>query len=98
MRDLDRLSKREAYQAGLEDGAAAHQSNEAAAVALKPGWMTSEFWLTVATVAFATWVGVQMVLDPELDLERGAAIVGLVVAAAWKYQDVRKTVKAEAVK
>lgn len=96
--DLDRLTKREAYEMGLQAGIAMRQTDEAAAAALKPGWKTSEWWLTCATVAFAIWVGVQMVLDPQLDLERGAAIVGLVVAAAWKYQDVRKVVKVDAAK
>lgn len=87
--DLDRLSKVEVWHAAFAAG-------RADASAQKPGWQTTEFWLTVVTLSFATWVGYRMVLDTGLDLERGGAIVALVVAAAWKYQDGRKAVKTEA--
>jgi hypothetical protein len=88
MPDLDRLTKPEVWHAAFAAG-------RAEAAAEKPGWKTSEFWLTVVTVAFASWVGYRLVLDASLELERGAAIVGLVIAAAWKYTDVRKTLKSE---
>ena len=86
MPDLDRLTKAEAWDAGVAAG-------RAEAAAEKPGFYTSEFWVTAVTVAFAMWVGYRLMLYPELDLERGAAIIALVIAAAWKYVDVRKTLK-----
>ena len=88
MPDLDRMTKPEIWAAGLAAG-------RLEALAEKPGYLTSEFWITGVTLIFAIWVGSRLIMDPSIDLERGGAIVALVVAAAWKYQDVRKVVKTE---
>lgn len=90
MVDLDRLTKREAYAAGVAEGRAASRSP---AESSKPGYQTSEFWLTLMTTIFSMWVGYRLVVNPELDLERGGAVIAAVLGAAWFYTTKRSEVK-----
>lgn len=78
-------SEQEAYTQGLYDG-------EQKAVS-KPGYKTSEFYVVATTTAFSMWVGAMMVLNPEIELQRGGAIIAAVLAAAWQYTKIRTEAK-----
>ena len=61
---------------------------------MKPGWMCSEFWLTVAVTGFAMWAGAE-VLGSDIELERFLTVVGTVSGAAALYAKWRTDLKKE---
>lgn len=85
MVDLDRLTRAE-----RELWHAAHATGRAEVLAERPIWRSGVFWLTAAAGGFAAWVGYHLIIDPALEIERGAAVVAMVIAALWKYTDDRK--------
>ena len=96
--DLDRLTKREAYEAGLKEGRASvvTPAPVVVPVEVKSGWHSSEFWIVAATTLYSMWVGYMLIIDPNLDLERGGAVIAAVLGAAWYYTSKRVEVKKDA--
>lgn len=70
------------------------EADQIAAV-VKPGWRSSEFWLTAAVVGFGMWGGGVVLLTPEVELERYLAVLAAVGAAAGLYVQQRTSLKKE---
>jgi hypothetical protein len=84
--DLDRLSKREAYEEGFADG-------RGSVDLIRSGILSTEFWIIGATTFFAMAVGGYAVLHPEIELERVLGVLAAVVAVAWRYTTSRTDLK-----
>ena len=60
---------------------------------MKPGWKTSEFWLTLLVTGFAMWAGSEVLLDTGIELERFLTVVATISGAAALYAKWRTDLK-----
>ena len=60
---------------------------------MKPGYLSTEFWLIASWLAFAMWIVNGAVADTSIELDRVVALLGLVAAPVAYYFQQRTNLK-----